>query len=842
MNTAAPNKSLVMIVGDHHLDRRVLDEARSLHHDGWDVTVITLHPPQDPRLLTEKAFPEIKVVRISEQSTLQLLERINKEAFLKAQAALPPLPWFDLYPHLIHLALEAVARPASIYMAHDLPQLPAAIMAAVVHGAKIIYDSHEIFPEQGFEEHLKQLHSRGEHQLIHFADRVITINQSCAEILSARYGINLPHVILNCTSTHGRPIPIPRQDLIRNFAPVRADQRVLLFQGNISERTRNLENVIRGLAQSKHKDVALVIVGPEASPNARRNLAALGEQCGILGTQLFFLEAIPQDQLLDITASADAGIIPYVAQDLNTSICTPNKLFEFLVAGIPILANSLVELTRFVSGEGVGQNHPLNTPEEVATALNVFFDQDLVVLRKHCAQVALKYSWDIQGRKVQQIVRDVASTDFKASVRSIDLQASLANALSLARTGRSEAAKNVLRNMLFWKPQESSLKNKRVRNGRMKVATIVGARPQFIKAAAVSKALYEHGKIDECIIHTGQHYDFNMSEVFFSQLGIPRPQLFLEVGSGKHGAQTGLMISRIEEALESLKPDVVLVYGDTNSTLAGCLAATKLQIPVAHVEAGLRAYTRFKPEEINRILTDHNSDILYLTHEGAQAQLIREGLDDRHCLVTGDVMLDVALGFAEHSEQFAPLLERLGVQSKSFALCSVHRAENTDEREPLALLAEVIKATARKLPVVLPLHPRTRARAQEFMISFSAPGVIEIEPVGFLEMTLLERHSRIIMTDSGGVQKEAYFHKIPCLTLRNETEWVETTRVGWNILAPLSTFADMMESVDKALSIDLESLPYPPLFGDGNAGGRIANHLYALFESDNLVSHPLPHA
>jgi UDP-GlcNAc3NAcA epimerase len=839
MNMPRPDNSLVMIVGDHHIDRRVLDEARSLHNDGWRVTVIALYAPQDPRLLTEKAFPEIEVVRINEQSTLAIAERIDKEAFQKAQSTLPPLPWFDLYPHLIHLTLEAIARPAAIYMAHDLPQLPAAVIAGLVHKAKIIYDSHEIYPEQGFEEHIKQLHTRGEHQLIHFADAVITINQSCAEILKERYGIDSPHIILNCTSTHGRPIPVPKQDLIRKFAPISSDKRILLFQGNVSERTRNIENVIKGVARSKHKDIALVIVGPEALPNARKNLAALGAECGILGTQLFFLEAFPQDQLLDITASADAAIIPYVAQDLNTTICTPNKLFEFLVAGIPILANSLVELTRFVSDEGVGQNHPLNTPEQVAAALDSFFDQDLFALRTHCAQVAPKYGWDIQGRKIQQIVREVASTPLSPSFRTHDLQTNLVNALSLAQAGRPAAARNVLKFALLSKAKSSSPMRNQRRSGRMKVATIVGARPQFIKAAAVSRAFAEHGAIDEFIIHTGQHYDFNMSEVFFSQLRIPKPYLSLEVGSGKHGAQTGLMIARIEEALEQLKPDVVLVYGDTNSTLAGCLAATKLQIPVAHVEAGLRAFTRFKPEEINRILTDHNSDILYTTHEGAQLQLIREGLDDRHCLVSGDVMLDVALNFAEDSERCAPLLEQLELKDKPFALCSVHRAENTDEREPLALLAEVIKATARQLPVVLPLHPRTRARAASFGVNFSAPGVIEIDPVGFFEMTLLERHSRLVMTDSGGVQKEAYFHRIPCVTLRNETEWVETTQVGWNVLAPLTSFSTMMENISRALEIDTHSLPHPPLFGDGNAGRKIAAHLHRLFESDNLVSHPM---
>ena len=315
----------------------------------------------------------------------------------------------------------------------------------------------------------------------------------------------------------------------------------------------------------------------------------------------------------------------------------------------------------------------------------------------------------------------------------------------------------------------------------IKIVTIVGARPQFIKASAVSAAIARAGTLSELIVHTGQHYDASMSDVFFEELGIPKPAFNLGVGSGSHGSQTGDMLKAIEAVLVSERPDAVLVYGDTNSTLAGALAAVKLHVPVAHVEAGLRSFNTKMPEEINRVLTDRVSTLLFCPTLAATEHLRREGIVNgvRH---VGDVMFDVALRTADQADERSRLRNDASMPDKGFVLATLHRAENTDDPKRLGGIIEALSVIGRQLPVVFPVHPRTRK-------AMSAAGITPgsalrlIDPVGFVDMVWLERHARLIVTDSGGVQKEAYFHRTPCVTVRTETEWTETVDAGWNCLA-----------------------------------------------------------
>lgn len=313
----------------------------------------------------------------------------------------------------------------------------------------------------------------------------------------------------------------------------------------------------------------------------------------------------------------------------------------------------------------------------------------------------------------------------------------------------------------------------------MKVASIVGARPQFIKAAVVSRELRKHHQ--EVLIHTGQHYDENMSQLFFRELDIPEPEYNLGVGSGPQGAQTGKMLVRIERVLRKEKPDWVLVYGDTNSTLAGALAATKLHIPVAHVEAGLRSFNRKMPEEINRILVDHVSDSLFAPTETAMKNLEREGLAERAHLV-GDVMEEALQYYLPIARTRSTILDRLHLEPKTYYLVTVHRAENTDIKKNLVNILQALVQLDR--PVVFPIHPRTRKMIKRFGLEhvFDSQHIRFIDPVGYLEMLMLEENARVILTDSGGVQKEAYWFQVPCVTLREETEWAETVESGWNVL------------------------------------------------------------
>lgn len=358
----------------------------------------------------------------------------------------------------------------------------------------------------------------------------------------------------------------------------------------------------------------------------------------------------------------------------------------------------------------------------------------------------------------------------------------------------------------------------------MTILTIVGARPQFIKASAVSRVIAGAEGIEEILVHTGQHYDASLSDIFFEELGIPHPAYHLGVGSGPHGAQTGEMLAKIEEVLVETRPDWVLVYGDTNSTLAGALAAAKLHIPVAHVEAGLRSFNRRMPEEVNRVLTDHTSDLLFTPTETADQHLAAEGILDDRVQRVGDVMFDVARYFGAEAERESTVLERLGLTSGGYALATVHRAENTDVPERLEVIFESLSRLHHDCPVVLPLHPRTRAALVRSGALERAGGQVHlVEPVGYLDMVKLERHASLVVTDSGGVQKEAYFAGVPCVTLRDETEWTELVDLGWNRLAPPTDVGSVSARIREGLAAEpgADAAPY----GSGDSAERIVRVL-----------------
>lgn len=373
----------------------------------------------------------------------------------------------------------------------------------------------------------------------------------------------------------------------------------------------------------------------------------------------------------------------------------------------------------------------------------------------------------------------------------------------------------------------------------MHVLTVVGARPQFVKASVVTPLLTVRAGVRHTLVHTGQHYDWSLSGHFFEELELPPPDVDLGVGSGPHGAQTGAMLARLEQVLVELRPDVVLVYGDTNSTLAGALAAVKLHLPVAHVEAGLRSYDRRMPEEINRRLTDHAADLLFAPTEGARRTLIGEGIDARRIEMTGDVMYDAALRFRQRAETRAeatghrfdaPHLQELDLTSHDYLLATVHRAENTDDPARLRAIMEALVETSRRLPVVLPLHPRTAEALERSglheLAGDASRHLHTVPPVGYLDMTRLEARARIVATDSGGVQKEAFFHRVPCVTLRDTTEWVELVDAGWNRLADPAGGRDaLVAELTAALADTPPPEPDAPLYGDGRAAERICKRL-----------------
>ncbi len=350
----------------------------------------------------------------------------------------------------------------------------------------------------------------------------------------------------------------------------------------------------------------------------------------------------------------------------------------------------------------------------------------------------------------------------------------------------------------------------------MKIVTIVGARPQFIKAAAVSRLLRSAAR--EVLVHTGQHYDVNMSEVFFRELGIPAPDYLLGVGSASHGEQTGEMLKQIESVLFREKPGWVLVYGDTNSTLAGALAAAKLHVPVAHVEAGLRSFNRRMPEEVNRVLTDHVSTLLFAPTETAVRNLRREGISAGVWQV-GDVMYDAVLQHLDHAREHSQILKRHQLCPKEYVLATLHRAENTDDIQRLHSIMSALAEIGREIPVVLPLHPRTRHLIGGLPALTTAP-LRMIEPVSYFDMLRLESSARCIVTDSGGVQKEAFFLRVPCVTTRDESEWLETIDSGWNTLVG----ADRMKIVKAARqAAPGRSGEWP--YGKGDSGKQIVNIL-----------------
>lgn len=359
-----------------------------------------------------------------------------------------------------------------------------------------------------------------------------------------------------------------------------------------------------------------------------------------------------------------------------------------------------------------------------------------------------------------------------------------------------------------------------------KIVTIVGARPQFIKAAVVSRVLQSVDWAEELIVHTGQHYDADMSDVFFNEMQIPQPRYNLEIGSGGHGAQTGKMMQAIEDVCLREKPDCVLVYGDTNSTLAGALVAAKLHIPVAHVEAGLRSFNRRMPEEINRICTDHVSDLLFAPTETARYNLVREGFSESQISLSGDVMYDAAKFYSDRAG--TKYLGELRLSTGDFVLATIHRAENTDSPERLESILSALSEIASKMVVILPLHPRTRKLLTTRDWQNPQPERLRmIAPVSYLQMVCLEQNCHMVATDSGGVQKEAYFFEKPCVTLRDETEWVELVSGGYNKLAGASKEAILAAYIDFS---NKRPAFAGNLYGTGSAGEFIVNRLKSFFE------------
>jgi UDP-GlcNAc3NAcA epimerase len=359
------------------------------------------------------------------------------------------------------------------------------------------------------------------------------------------------------------------------------------------------------------------------------------------------------------------------------------------------------------------------------------------------------------------------------------------------------------------------------------VVTVVGARPQFVKASAVSHELAKHKHYRELVVHTGQHYDPALSDIFFAELNLPRPAHHLNVGSGSHGQQTGEMLKRIETILLAEKPDTVLVYGDTNSTLAGALAAAKLHIPVAHVEAGLRSFNRRMPEELNRILTDHVSSLLFCPTTLAVSQLKAEGITRRVHHV-GDVMYDVALTIASRADTQSRFCDA-SLPPQGFVLATIHRAENTDDADRLVAIMNALARLADDIPVVFPAHPRTRAAMTRTNLAVP-PGVRILDPLGFTDMTWLERNAALIITDSGGVQKEAYFHRTPCVTVRTETEWPETIDSGWNRLANPADTEEIVRIAEESLAKGIVRGEVTE-YGNGNSAAILVRLLMDFIES-----------
>jgi UDP-N-acetylglucosamine 2-epimerase (non-hydrolysing) len=351
----------------------------------------------------------------------------------------------------------------------------------------------------------------------------------------------------------------------------------------------------------------------------------------------------------------------------------------------------------------------------------------------------------------------------------------------------------------------------------MKIVSIVGARPQFIKAAELSKELRKKHK--EILVHTGQHYDYDMSEVFFEELEIPKPDYNLGIGSGTHGWQTGEALKKIEEILLKEKPDIVLVYGDTNSTLAGSLAAAKLNIRLAHVEAGMRSFDRTMPEEINRVVSDHVSNVLLCSTKTAVRNLKKEGIT-KGVYFAGDIMIDLAKKAGEIADSKSKILEKLGLDRKKYLLATVHRAGNTDVKENLQAIVDSFIESGET--IVFPVHPRTKKALEQYGLyeKLEKSKVKMIEPVSYVDAICLEKNAKKVLTDSGGVQKEAYFFRTPCITLRDTTEWVETVEAGWNVLV-----AADKHKIAYAIKNFTPTGKWRNFFGQGNAASNIRDAL-----------------
>ena len=362
-----------------------------------------------------------------------------------------------------------------------------------------------------------------------------------------------------------------------------------------------------------------------------------------------------------------------------------------------------------------------------------------------------------------------------------------------------------------------------------KIISVIGARPQFIKTSMVSNKLNLLPNIEEIIIHTGQHFDKNMSDIFFQQLNIPKPKYNLNINSGNHGEMTGKMIIELEKVLLIEKPDLVILYGDTNSTLAGAISASKLKIPIAHIESGLRSFCFGMPEEINRIVTDRLSTLLFTPSEIAANQLKNEGVDPLKIFTVGDVMYDAALyyGSLSNKNSISNKLIRNVITSKKYCLVTVHRAENTDEVNIFNIIIKSLNRLSQDLKVIFPIHPRSlKVLKQLDVYKFLSSNFIIIDPVSFLEMIELEKNASLIITDSGGVQKEAFFYKVPCVTIRNETEWTELIDFGWNKLSPPSNSDKLYMDYISMLGIKGKK---NKLYGNGDSANQIVKTIQNYF-------------
>jgi UDP-GlcNAc3NAcA epimerase len=353
----------------------------------------------------------------------------------------------------------------------------------------------------------------------------------------------------------------------------------------------------------------------------------------------------------------------------------------------------------------------------------------------------------------------------------------------------------------------------------MKIVSIVGARPEFVQSAPVSKAVRRI--FDEILVHTGQHYDYQMSQTFFDEIGIPKPDYNLDVGSGSHAKQTAEILVRLEDVLLQEKPDLLIIRGDTNSTLAGALAASKLHIPIAHIEAGERSFDQRMPEEVNRLVADRLADIYFCASHSAVRHLNDEGIR-KNVFWVGDVMLDAMLANLPLAREKSKVLSRLGLEPKTYALVTIHRAANTDDPTRLESILYALSKVEDK--IIFPAHPRTRGAIARLGKNFSEH-VQMIDPVGYYDMAVLEENARLIATDSGGVQREAYFLQVPCLTLRDETEWTETVEAGWNLLVG----ADEGKILAGWRNIS-SPIEHPPIFGDGKASEKITQLLWQYFQ------------